>query len=122
LLLDTHVLIWWALDERLSPELRAMIEDPDNVVAISVASAWEAEIKVQTGKLELRQDVFADARLHDIVELPIEHEHAITAARLPLHHGDPFDRILIGQALVEGMTLVTRDSTFERYRVPLLRA
>jgi PIN domain nuclease of toxin-antitoxin system len=122
LLLDTHVFIWWALDKQLSSELRAAIEDPDNEVAISVASAWEAEIKVQTGKLKLGRDVFAEVRTHDIDELPIEHEHAITAARLPLHHGDPFDRILIGQALVEGMTLVTRDSLFERYRVPLLRA
>ena len=122
LLLDTHVLIWWALDEQLSPEIVAAITAPENDVAISVASVWEAEIKVQTGKLKLRRDVFADARAHDIDELSIEHAHALAAARLPLHHGDPFDRVLIGQALVEGMTLVTRDAMFERYRVPLLKA
>lgn len=122
LLLDTHVLIWWALDQRLSPAIVEAISDPENDVAVSVASVWEAEIKVQTGKLNLDTDVFADARARAIDELKIEREHVIAAARLPLHHGDPFDRVLIGQALVEGMTLVTRDAMFERYRVPLLKA
>jgi PIN domain nuclease of toxin-antitoxin system len=122
LLLDTHVLIWWALGERLPADVREAIASPSNDVAVSVASVWEAEIKIQSGKLRLDVDLFADARDDAMDELPIERAHAITAARLPLHHGDPFDRLLIGQALVEGMTLVSRDPLFERYRVPLLKA
>jgi PIN domain nuclease of toxin-antitoxin system len=122
LLLDTHVLLWWSTDEKLEPRARAAIASPDNEVAVSVATLWEAEIKLHAGKLKLAEDVYGAVHEHGFDELPISRDHALTGARLPQHHSDPFDRVLMGQALVEGMVLVTRDSMFERYDVPLLKA
>jgi PIN domain nuclease of toxin-antitoxin system len=122
LLLDTHALLWWSMDEHLSADARAAITSADNDVHVSVASIWETEIKVQAGRLELAQDLLSDDRAHRLKELPITRDHVLAAARLPPHHRDPFDRVLIGQAIVEGMRLVTRDAMFERYDVALLKA
>jgi len=122
LLLDTHVLIWWARDQRLAAEVASAIGDGANDVAISVASLWEAEIKAASGKLELDLDLAADAKSGGLITLPIEASHAVAAARLPQHHRDPFDRMLIAQARLEGFAIVTRDPAFQAYGVPLMAA
>jgi PIN domain nuclease of toxin-antitoxin system len=123
LLLDTHVLVWLLVNERrVRPEARAAIRDPDQVVAVSAVSAWEIEIKRATGKLDAPRDL--TQRLEDLrfVPLPITVEHGIAAGQLPLHHRDPFDRMLIAQAQLEGLTIVTRDPRFERYAVATMAA
>jgi PIN domain nuclease of toxin-antitoxin system len=122
LLLDTHVLIWWATDERLSQEARDAIASPRNHVSLSAVSVLETEIKRQSGKLKLGFDLKAEAEEQGFPELPMTSEHASAVGLLPLHHHDPFDRVLIAQALTEGLTLVTRDGMFDRYDVPLLKA
>lgn len=122
LLLDTHALIFLLeAPEHLRDEAREAIADAANEVLFSAANIWEIEIKAKTGKLVMPvDDTLAAARSLPITELAISADHARRAGRLPLHHGDPFDRILIAQALSEGLTLVTRDSAFASYETPLL--
>ena len=122
LLLDTHALIFLLEEpERMRVEAREAIADPDNEVAFSAANVWEIEIKAKTGKLvPPAEDTLSAARTLPIGELAISAEHARRAGRLPLHHADPFDRVLIAQALIEGLTLVTRDGAFGPYGVPVL--
>jgi len=122
LLLDTHILLWWLND---SPELpvvaRRAIRDVTSEVFVSVATAWEIAIKKSVGKLD-----FPTARMSEILveagflTLSIHLDHAIEAARLPLHHGDPFDRMLVAQAQREGLTIVTVDPMIRRYAVAVL--
>lgn len=123
LLLDTHVVLW-ALsdDERLARSVRDHIEDGRNDVLVSAVSVWEIAIKVALGKLDAPADlleVMADAELHP---LPIVHEHALRAGRLPRHHDDLFDRMLVAQALVERLTLVSADPRMAAYGVDLIAA
>ena len=122
LLLDTHTLIWWADDRPLAGAAAAAIRSPDNAKFVSAASIWEAEIKVQLGKLELEVDLAAGSLAHGFEALPITFDHARAAGRLPAHHGDPFDRMLVAQAQLEGLTIVTRDPVFARYPVAVLTA
>ena len=122
LLLDTHVLIWWLTRQPLSDEALARIADEATEVLVSSASVWEAEIKAASGTLDLRTDLVEQARENAFTELPVSFDHAITAARLPRHHGDPFDRILVAQTRVESLMLVTRDAGLAAYGVPLLAA
>jgi PIN domain nuclease of toxin-antitoxin system len=122
LLLDTHVLIWWSGGNQVAPAAAAAIGAADNEVLVSVASVWEAEIKSATGKLKLAVDLEVEPAEHGFGSLDITAAHAVAAARLPLHHGDPFDRMLIAQAQLEGLTIVTRDPVFERYPVRVLAA
>jgi PIN domain nuclease of toxin-antitoxin system len=115
LLLDTHALLWFvANDAALSASARSLIESADEVL-VSVASAWEIAIKVHLGKLFLdapsAESFFEEQmRANGFAYLPIAPAHVFRAAGLPLHHRDPFDRLLIAQALVEGLSLVTRES------------
>jgi PIN domain nuclease of toxin-antitoxin system len=121
LLLDTHVLIWWDEGRRLSRDAcRAIREAPE--VFVSAASAWEVAIKVALGRLRPTRTVEEAAGESGFVELPVTFRHAARIAVLPLHHRDPFDRLLVAQADVEGLTLVTRDPAFEPYGVGTLRA
>lgn len=127
LLLDTHVLLWSASDpDRIAPAARAEIEDPANVRLVSAACAWEIATKHALGKLPLREppEPFCRRALHDLCgeELAISVRHALLAASLPNHHRDPFDRMLVAQAIVEGATLVTADHLLPPYGVPLLWA
>jgi PIN domain nuclease of toxin-antitoxin system len=122
LLLDTHVLIWWSGGQRVTPAAAEAIRSPENEVLVSVASIWEAEIKAATGKLQLEADLEAEPAEHGFKSLEINARHAVAAARLPRHHSDPFDRMLVAQAQLEGLTLVTRDPVFDRYSVAVLRA
>ena len=123
LLLDTHVLIW-ALENNstLSDNARAAIIDGENLVFISSASVWEISIKKTLGKLKVPDDLTEEIKLHRFTQLTMNFEHAQLAGELPDIHKDPFDRMLIAQAIIEKLTLVTRDSLFNKYDVNLLTA
>jgi len=113
LLLDTHIYLWW-LDSQLSREAhRLILESPD--VFISAASLWEVGIKVSIGKLSVDLEAVASVEADGFQELPISVAHARYAASLPLHHRDPFDRMLVAQARLEGLTLVTADKRLSDY-------
>lgn len=119
LLLDTHVVLWWRLDSsRLKRAVRQRIATAD-VVWVSAASGWEAAIKQGLGKLRLADSFPWMVEDSDFDELPVTLRHAEQVAALPPHHADPFDRMLIAQARVEGATIVTHDTQFERYDVPV---
>ena len=120
LLLDTHALLWWLADEGLSSQTRDAIADPANLVAVSAASAWEIAIKKALGKLTAPDDLEQQMHAGGFVALPINLAHGIAAGQLARHHDDPFDRMLIAQALAEGLTIVTRDKRFEDYGVALM--
>jgi PIN domain nuclease of toxin-antitoxin system len=122
LLLDTHVLIWWSGGKPLAPTAAGAIRSPTSDVIVSAASVWEAEIKAATGRLLLTADLETELEQHGFEALDISVPHAVAAARLPMHHRDPFDRLLVAQARLEGLTLVTRDPVFRGYDVPLLAA
>ena len=122
LLLDTHILIWAADDRNLSTALRALIEDEDNELAFSVASLWEMAIKAALRRDEFRFDV---GRLlqklldNGYAEIAVTGAHAVALAALPPVHKDPFDRMLVAQATVEGLTLITADPIVARYPGPI---
>ena len=123
LLLDTHLLLWAAGEpRRLSKAARALIDNPDNELLFSAASLWEVAIKRGLG----RKDFMVDARLlrrglldNGYRELPILSDHVVATESLPLIHRDPFDRILVAQATVEGITLLTIDSLVSQYPGPI---
>ena len=120
LLLDTHVVLWWRTSStRLKTPVRRAIGTAE-IVWVSAASGWEVAIKQSLGRLRI-QDSFAGMVLDsDFLELPVTLEHAEQLVSLPEHHSDPFDRMLIAQARVEGATLVTHDRQFEAYDVPVV--
>ena len=122
LLLDTHALLWWLADRELGADARAAIEDPLNDVFVSAATAWEISIKRSLGKLRAPDDLTAQLAANAFTSLPISVDHALAAGSLPKHHDDPFDRMLIAQATMEELTLVTRDPRFAAYDVRLLAA
>ena len=123
LLLDTHLLLWAAGEPRKLPAAAlALIDDPANELIFSAASLWEIAIKRRLGRNDFRVDPRQLRRgLLDngYLELPITSEHAIAIDGLPLLHKDPFDRILIAQATIEGITLLTADPIVARYRGPV---
>lgn len=104
----------------MAEEAIERIADGDALVVVSAASIWEASIKRGLGKLHFDGDLAAEATTEGFEPLPIGFEHAEHVRSLPRHHRDPFDRILIAQAQVESLTIVTRDARFEQYDVPLL--
>ena len=117
LLLDTHAFLWLvAGDERFPAGARTLVAGAERVV-LSAASVWEAEIKRAAGRLSV-PPVAEAARRADIEVLPVSAEHATAAAHLPLLHRDPFDRMLVAQAQVEGLVLVSKDDAVRRYGVP----
>ena len=123
LLLDTHTFLWWNGDDpTLGPEARAAIADATNIVFVSAATAWEIATKRASGKLEAPGDVAEWVREDGFSELPIHIEHAVLSAELPQHHRDPFDRLLIAQASIEELTLVTTDPQIAKYEVEMLDA
>lgn len=123
LLLDTHILLWAAgQPDRLSAAARKQLSDPKNELLFSAASLWEIAIKKSFG----RQDLRVEPRLlrrglldNGYTELPVTSEHAVALDSLPDLHRDPFDRILVAQALTEGVTLVTADAQLARYPGPI---
>jgi PIN domain nuclease of toxin-antitoxin system len=122
LLLDTHVVLWWrANDARLGSDARAAIRDAA-VVWVSSASAWEVAIKTALGRLRLAASFAEGVAASGFDRLAITFDHAEAVASLPRHHADPFDRMLVAQARVERMTLVTADRAFAGYDVRCLWA
>jgi PIN domain nuclease of toxin-antitoxin system len=120
-LLDTHVLIWWDEGRRIAAEARLAIEAAD-AVFVSAASAWEVAIKTALGRLRPTRTVEEAASDSGFLELPVTCRHAERVTGLPPHHRDPFDRMLVAQAAVEELTLVTRDPVFDLYGVALIEA
>lgn len=120
LLLDTHAFLWWRVDEaRLSEKVRAAVGAAD-VVYLSLASAWEIAIKASVGKLHMAGSIEQRLVASNFEPLPIEFRHIDKVASLPLHHRDPFDRMLIAQCLTDELTLVTNDRRLEPYAIPFL--
>jgi PIN domain nuclease of toxin-antitoxin system len=123
LLLDTHILLWTiAESRRLSEAARALIGDPDHDLAFSVLSLWEVAIKAGLGREDFRIDVGSlRRRLFDngYAEIQMTGAHAVAIASLPPLHRDPFDRMLVAQAIVEGLTLVTADPALAKYPCPV---
>jgi PIN domain nuclease of toxin-antitoxin system len=125
LLLDTHIFIWWAdQPEKLSPAALSALEDETNELLLSVASIWEMQIKIQLGKLKLslplKELVKNQQETNDLTVSPVALTHVLALDALPFHHKDPFDRLLIAQGILEGLTVVTADSQFSAYSVKLL--
>lgn len=122
LLLDTHAFIWWLADDpRLKEPARAAISDPASVVFVSAATVWEIAIKAKLGRLDLgAADAAAEIATNGFIELPISGQHAVAAGSLPLHHADPFDRMLVAQAALEKLVILTRDPLFRSYEAELL--
>lgn len=120
LLLDTHVFLWWRAEpDRLEASARKAISTAD-IVFVSAVSAWEAGVKSALGRLKLPTSVEIGVDESGFEKLPILFAHAETAAALPPHHQDPFDRMLIGQAICEQLTLVTHDRRMEPYEIHIL--
>ncbi len=121
LLLDTHILLWWLIqDPKLSPTETAMITDPDNLVFVSAATAWEIAVKKMIGKLEAPDDLPAALAANNFLELPITIDHSQKLYQLPLHHHDPFDRIMVAQAMSENLILMTRDPKIALYEIKII--
>lgn len=119
-LLDTHIILYWLSDlKKLTPRVRKLLENPESSIAISSVVIWEISIKKALGKLEIADNYFEQIQKYGFLPLPINHEHARRVAELPLHHADPFDRLLIAQALVEKATIVTQDQIFAKYPIKI---
>ncbi len=127
ILLDTHAWLWMLMaPERFSRRSLRIVEKTKNDLVLSAASAWEIGIKHQLGRLELPgspESVIPDLMLRSGVEgIPISHAHALRAGVLPQHHRDPFDRLLVAQAQIEGLPLLTSDAFLKRYDVEVIDA
>lgn len=123
LLLDTHVLLWWLEDPGLlSEECRKTIKDSSSMVYVSAAVIWEIIIKRALGKLEIPSDIERVLAVNDFHPLSVSIFHALTVEMLPHFHRDPFDRMLIAQAICEGLTLATRDPNIMKYTVSYMVA
>lgn len=123
LLVDAHVLLWATVSSALLNEAaRKALDDSDNEVFVSVTTAWELAIKSNIGKLTLPPQFFELVEQAGYEFLPLSLDHIQHYRSLPLHHRDPFDRILVSQAFCEGLTLVTRDPLFEPYGVSTIKA
>ena len=125
LLLDTHTFIWWDSEPaKLSSTVLSACRDRTNTLIFSVVSAWEMQIKFQLGKLKLglplSEIVRGQQQANNIEILPVTLDHVLMLQKLPSHHGDPFDRLLIAQANVEDAFLVSSDTAFSDYSVKLL--
>jgi PIN domain nuclease of toxin-antitoxin system len=121
-LLDTQVFLWTFLHQKkIGPKIWMRLRDSENELYLSAASAWEIAIKVRIGKMKLPSNpalyVPRRARESNILSLPITEEHALAVAELPMEHADPFDRILVAQAQLESLTVITSDPAFEEYDV-----
>jgi PIN domain nuclease of toxin-antitoxin system len=120
LLLDTHVLLWWVGDDRrLGREARRAIAGAD-FVWVSAAAGWEVATKTSKGRLRLAEPLAVTVSADSFTELPFTLRHAEELQRLPFHHSDPFDRILVAQARIEGATIVSHDRDLEPYGVPII--
>jgi PIN domain nuclease of toxin-antitoxin system len=123
LLLDTHVLLWWLDDHpTLSKEAREAIADAKNLVFISAAVIWEIRIKQGIGKLKIPKNFRSvlEDQPFEMMDITADHAHAV--GQMPMYHRDPFDRMLVAQAKVDGLTIVSRDVHLKKYKVPIIEA
>ena len=125
ILLDTHVLIWLAMEpQKLSQQAKTILSNPNNTLFLSLVSIWEMQIKIQIGKLtlnvSLREVIERQQQVNGLQILPIELAHIFALEVLPNHHRDPFDRLLLAQALVAQIPILSIDAIFDRYPVPRL--
>jgi PIN domain nuclease of toxin-antitoxin system len=121
-LLDTHVLLWvFGEPESLSPAARQAIQNPDHTVYVSAVSAVEISIKTALGKLEVPAELSREILRRGFTELPLKYTHGEAMRRLASHHADPFDRMLIAQAAVENLVVITRDEKFCSYPIKIIR-
>ena len=125
ILIDTHAFLWAAADDpKLSPHARALLQDGSNDVYLSAASAWEIAIKYKTGRLPIdrapRDYVLSRSAFLQLTPLDVNYAHAFCVADLPPIHADPFDRMLVAQAIVERMPILTDDSHIGRYDVEVI--
>ena len=121
LLVDTHVLLWWRGDSpQLSPLARREIADPKNEVCVSVATLWEIVLKRSAGRLNFPDELEQVLREESFTLMPIGFQHLRTTERLPFLHKDPFDRMMIAQALAEGIPIATGDRVFAAYGVQVV--
>jgi PIN domain nuclease of toxin-antitoxin system len=122
-LLDTHVLLWWLFNSRpLSHLAQKAIRDPANTLFVSSATIWEMATKRTLGRLEYPDNLLDVLNQQNMQVLSIDAPHALTVAQLPLLHQDPFDRMLVAQAKVENLTLITSDSKITAYNINTLIA
>lgn len=124
-LIDTQIFIWWDSEpEKLPARLSALCEDASHTFVLSIASVWEMQIKAQLGKLDLNRplgEIVADQQRSNLLQLlPIEVRHVLALQHLPLYHKDPFDRLIIAQALSEQLTLLSVDAIFAQYPVSVI--
>ncbi|WP_297490257.1 type II toxin-antitoxin system VapC family toxin [Acidocella sp.] len=124
LLLDTHVLLWWLADDtRLGRRARELIADPAHDVLVSAVSLWEIAVKVRVGKLEASlADISAALQNNGFLRLGLEDTHLRALMALPLHHRDPFDHLLMAQAVAEGAVFCSDDVNMEKYGVRMIAA
>lgn len=124
-LLDTHAFLWWIMDNpRLSARASNIIAAPETIVYVSAATAWEISVKSQIGKLSLTQPVKqyipTQMTTNGFLDLPITVDHALHIHSLPLHHRDPFDRMLVAQSQLEEMPILSADPLLSRYTVDVI--
>jgi PIN domain nuclease of toxin-antitoxin system len=124
-LIDTHAFIWWAVEPvKLSAKVFGIFESSESNLFLSIASIWEMQIKIQLQKislpLPLSELVLMQQQFNNLRILPIELRHIYMLETLPLHHRDPFDRIMIAQSVLNNMVFVSRDSEFEKYPIRVL--
>lgn len=127
ILIDTQIFLWmFGLINRLSPDVESLLKKSSNQIFFSSVSVWEIAIKYGIGKLHLpdKPEIFVPDRISKagFAFLPMTHEHALQVAYLPVHHKDPFDRLLIAQAKYEGLTILTADPIFQKYTTDLINA
>ncbi len=125
LLLDTHAFIWWfGAQDKLSTHVLNLCQDPDNNLFLSITSIWEMQIKLQLGKLTLAKSLGAviedEQRVNQLEIMAIALEHVLALEKLPLYHKDPFDRLLIAQAIAEDVTLISGDHQLTRYPIKVI--
>ena len=125
LLFDTHTFMWWHSEpDRIPRDSLTLLQNPNHELLLSIVSLWEMQIKIQLGKLTLRDDLElmlkTQQEQNNITLVPITFLHILELKNLPLHHKDPFDRLLLAQSKVENATLISRDSVFQNYDCPVI--
>jgi PIN domain nuclease of toxin-antitoxin system len=121
LILDTHAALWWLSDDdRVGPDAARQLTDDTNQVLLSAAVVWEVAIKRSLGKLDAPEDLVPTLLGAGAQPLPVTLDHVAAVETLPCHHRDPFDRLLVAQALIEGAALVSRDEPLRSYGVPMV--
>jgi len=125
ILLDAHTFLWWITDNsKLSSRAREIITDVDNELFLSAVTGWEITIKVQIGRLKLFDEpqlfIPEQMRINGINSLPIQMSHVLHVFTLPYHHRDPFDRLLIAQAQLEGLSILSSDPHIEKYQIEVI--